>query len=358
MAQKVTFGIAQKLLLILLLVAVVPLLIIWFVSYQNISSLTGEKVNLELTAINETLTAQVNDWVDMNLRMLTQNALLEAMTSMDAGRQNVVLKSIVANYDWSYLAFTTDVDGNNIGRSDGKPNKYYGDREYFKQVVEGDGFGRQILIGKTSGKPAMVLSTGILDNTGKLQGVLAQAMTLEKLSSEIVAAKIGESGFSFLVDEKDDVIAHLDAQMTKSRKNLGENMAVKAIRAGKKSIVYTDTSGKKVIAVGQKTSQGWTMISQQDYDEAFRGVKAQNQKALFLLIGTLVVVCIIAFLVSRSLTAPIRGLTVIAEKYSKGQLDLAISGLDRSDEIGQLSQAIERLGTSIRIAMNRLRKKK
>lgn len=358
MAKKVAFGISQKLLLTLLLVALVPLLIIWFFSYQSISSLTTEKVNQELAAINQTLVAQVDDWVDMNQRMLLQNASLDAMQSMNADSQNPVLITMTKYYDWAYLAFTTDQKGNNIGRSDGKKAKYYGDRDYFKQVVEGKQFGKQILIGKTSGKPAMVLSTGIFTADGQLKGVLAQAMTLTELSGKIVSNKIGQSGFTFLVDEKDDVIAHPDAEMTKSRVNLSKNSAVQAIKQGKESVIFTDMEGNKVVAVGQKTAQGWIMVSQQNYAEAYQLIKAENQKALYLLIATLIVVCAIAVFVARSLTAPIRELTEVADKYSQGQLDLKISGLDRSDEIGQLSQAIERLGTSIRMAISRLQKKK
>ena len=358
MAKKVSFGISQKLLIMLLIVALVPLVVIWFFSYQSITALTTEKVNQELKAINQTLTTQVDDWVDMNQRMLLQNASQEPIQSMQANQQDAALKTITKYYDWAYLAFTTDTKGNNIGRSDGKKAKYYGDRDYFKQVVEGKQFGKQILIGKTSGKPAMVLSTGIFDNEGQLKGVIAQAMTLTELSAKIVSNRIGETGFTFLVDEKDDVIAHPDAEMTKSRVNLSKNPAVQAIQQGQTSVVYEDISGEKVIAVGQKTAQGWIMVSQQNYAEAYQLIKAENRKALYFLIVTLVVVCMIAIFVSRSLTAPIRELTDIADKYSQGQLDLKISGLERNDEIGQLSQAIERLGTSIRMAISRLQKKK
>ncbi|MCW9048814.1 MAG: cache and HAMP domain-containing protein [Deltaproteobacteria bacterium] len=358
MAKKVTFGISQKLLLTLLAVALVPLLVIWFFSYQSITNLTTEKVNQELTAINQTLIAQVDDWVDLNQRMLLQNASLDSIQSMEASRQNPTLQTVTKYYDWAYLAFTTDPKGNNIGRSDGKKTKYYGDRAYFKQVVEGQQFGKQILIGKTSGKPAMVLSTGIFNQAGQLKGVLAQAMTLTELSGKIVSNRIGQTGFTFLVDEKDEVIAHPDAEMTKSRVNLSKNQAVQALKQGNAAVIYDDMNGEKIVAVGQKTAQGWTMVSQQNYAEAYQLIKAENQKALSILIATLIVVCLIAVFVARSLTAPIRDLTEIADKYSQGQLDLKITGLDRNDEIGQLSQAIERLGTSIRMAISRLQKKK
>ncbi len=358
MSIKVKFGISQKLLLILLLVALLPLISIWYVSYQSVTSLTTEKVHDELAAINNNFITHVDGWVDMNQRMLKQNAQLTQMQSMRSLNQNRILESISHHYDWAYLAFTVDLKGNNIGRSDGKKTKYYGDRSYFKQVIEGNEFGKQILIGKTSKKPAMVLSTGIFDEAGKLKGVLAQAMTLTELSEKIVNHKIGQTGFTFLVDEEGDVVAHPDTEMTRKRMDLNEHHALVALKQGRFSSVFEDVNGEKVIAVAQKTAQGWTMVSQQNYAEAYQFIEAENKKALFLLIATLVIVCIIAILASRSLTAPIRQLTAVADKYSQGQLDLKITGLDRKDEIGQLSQAIERLGTSIQIAITRLQKKK
>ena len=358
MTTKIKFGISQKLLLTLLVVALVPLISIWFVSYQSITSLTTEKVTLELSAINNNLITHVDDWVDMNQRMLRQNASLKGMQSMQSQLQNPSLETIVKYYDWAYLAFTIDQKGNNVGRSDGKKVKYYGDRDYFKQVAEGKQFGTQILIGKTSGKPAMVLSTGIFDKAGNLKGVLAQAMTLNKLSDKITSNRIGETGFTFLVDEKGGVIAHPDAEMTRSRVDLSKNQALQALQRGESSSIFENFNGEKIIAVAQKTAQGWIMVSQQNHAEAYQVIKAENKKNLYLLIATLLIVFAIAVLVSRSLTAPIRELTEVADKYSQGQLDLKISGLDRNDEIGQLSQSIERMGTSIRMAINRLQKKK
>lgn len=358
MAAKVKFGISKKLSLILLIVALVPLVTIWFFSYQTVMNLTTEKVNQELASINDRLATYVDAWVDMNERMLLQNASLEAMLSMEEEQQTEVLKTIVKYFDWSYLTFTTDTEGNNVGRSDGKPPKFYGDREYFKQVVEGKKFGRQVLIGKTSGKPAMVLSTGIYYGEKTLIGVLAQAMTLEELSATIVSSKIGDTGFTFLVDEMGQVVAHPDAEMTQSRVDLSGHEALKALNNGESTTIFVDSNGQKVVSVAQKTAKGFAIVSQQNYDEAYQFIKTENQKALVLLFSTLVVVLLATMFVSRWLTAPIRNLTEIADKYSQGQLDLEIQGLDRNDEIGLLSKAIDRMGTSIRLAMNRLKKKK
>lgn len=358
MEAKVKFGISQKLSIMLLIVALVPLMAIWFLSYKNITNLTNEKVNLGLSAINEQFVTYVDAWIDMNERMLIQNASLDSIQSMEAYQQTPILKKIIKYYDWSYLTFTVDIKGDNVSRSDGKPLKYYGDRAYFKQVASGQQIGRQVLIGKTSGKPAMVLSTGIFDANSNLRGVLAQAMTLTELSGKIVNNTIGLTGFTFLLDERGQVIAHPDAEMTKARVDLSKHHAFSALQNGQTKTIFENLNGEKIVAVAQKTSQGFTMISQQNYTEAYQLIKAENQKNLILFAITLTMILVSALLVSKWLTGPIRNLTNIADKYSQGQLDLEITGLKRSDEIGQLSRAIERMGTSIRLAMKRLQKKK
>ena len=41
--------------------------------------------------------------VDMNVRMLRQNAALDDMSSMDPKKQKPLLRAIVAEYKWVYL---------------------------------------------------------------------------------------------------------------------------------------------------------------------------------------------------------------------------------------------------------------
>ncbi len=182
-------------------------------------------------------------------------------------------------------------------------------------------------------------------------------MTLTEISREIADSRIGATGYTFLLDENGEVIAHPNEDFTRSRVDMNNHQALQALAQGKAFSIYADYSGKKVVAVAQKTRQGWTMISQQDYSEAFGLIEQEKFKAILLLLGTLIAVIVVAMIVSRRLTTPIRELTTVAEQYSLGKLSLRIAGLDRTDEIGQLAQAVERLGTSIRLAIERLQKK-
>ncbi len=78
---------------------------------------------------------------------------------------------------------------------------------------------------------------------------------------------------------------------------------------------------------------------------------------LYLALGNsfLVIIVPLVVMVILSITRPLKQLTLVADRYSQGQLDLKVPGQDRNDEIGNLAKALSRLGVSVDKAMARLK---
>jgi methyl-accepting chemotaxis protein len=337
------------------LVAIVPLGVIWLVNLQTTRAQLALQVDERLGQTAESLVSYVDSWVEMNQRMLEQNAELGTMRSMRPEAQESVLRSIVRNYDWNYLAFTVDPDGNNIARSDGKALRYYGDRSYVRQVLDGAPLGQQVLIGKTSGLPALVLAVPIVSDPRRLEGILAIAMTVADISRKVVDTRIGDSGEAFLLDQEGRVIAHRSEEFARTRKDLQQHPAFIGYKArGQEQLVYEDANDERQIAFVRETQQGWILVVKQDYAEAFAGVRQANEFALALLLVTAVLVVFASYLLSKGMSLPIIRLTQVAEQISHGDMGTEIVGTERRDEIGSLARAIERLGVSVRLAMRRL----
>jgi methyl-accepting chemotaxis protein len=112
-----------------------------------------------------------------------------------------------------------------------------------------------------------------------------------------------------------------------------------------------------VVAHTRKTDLGWTLIVQQDYDDAFAPLLEARRNALILIACALALVVIFAYLLSRQMARPIWELTAVAENISRGNFETKIVGTDRRDEIGALARAVERMAVSIKMAFERLRKK-
>lgn len=351
----VRIGIFPKILFIMLLVASIPLAVNWYTSNLNNVDRISRNVDQRLQDRADALGTFVDGWVEMNVRMLRQNADLPAIRSLDPARQKPVLEAMASHYDWSYLAFTIDTDGMNVARSDDQALKDYRDRIYVKQVVAGRDLGQQVLIGKTSGKPSLVLSAPIR-NPGQQRptGVLALAMTLSAISERVASARIGETGFAFLIDDFGRVIAHPNEEFTSTRQDFSRHPAYLQMSPGQQTRVSFVEDNKQVVGFVTPIQQGWSLIVQQDYDEAFGEINRSNRQALILFVITLLLALLVAWFVSRQLANPIRRLTRVADEISRGDFSTEIKDVRRSDELGELARAVERLGISVKLATERL----
>ena len=89
-------------------------------------------------------------------------------------------------------------------------------------------------------------------------------------------------------------------------------------------------------------------------------VEKEIQSALLRFIGIIAIVpfvgAILSFILAHWIVRPIRGLTEVADKVTKGDLETAVSGksVQSRDEIGDLARSLERMRSSLKAAMLRL----
>jgi methyl-accepting chemotaxis protein len=350
-------SIFHKILVTMVVVALVPMAGLWYVGSYKAKEDWTTNISSGFVKTTDALANKVSDWEDMNLRVLKQSAEVDPVLSMTADRQNPFLKSIATHYPWAYLVFTVRPDGQNIGRSDDKPTVQYGDRSYFKQVTDGKPLGREVVIGKTSGKPALILAGPIAGASGELLGVIAMAMDLGDLSKTVTDTRIGESGYAILLDERNKVIAHgRPEKLSGAFRDLGSHPVLQVKDPNQGPMVFEE-DGKRIVAYRRKLGQGWSLIVQQDYDEAFAPLRQVERNAVLLMVVTVVLVSVVAYWLGRRLADPIRRLTTVADNISRGEISGKILETERGDEIGALARAIERMSVSIQMAMGRLRKR-
>lgn len=351
------FSIFHKILSTMVVVALAPLAGLWYIGSYKAKADWTANISTGFVKTADAVSVKVDDWQDANLRLLKQAAVVEPVTSMAAERQNPYLKSIATHYPWAYLVFTIRPDGQNIGRSDDKPTVRYGDRAYFKQVMDGAETGRELVIGKTSGKPALILAAPIKGTSSESLGVIAMAMDLGDLSKTVTDTRIGNTGYAILIDERNKVIAHGGPEKLYGvLDDLGQHPALNVVDVSQGPTVFEE-DGKRIVAYRRKLGNGWSLIVQQDYYEAFAPLRQVQRDALVLMVVTVLLVLVVAYWLGRRLADPIRRLTTVADNVSRGEASGKILETERGDEIGALARAIERMSVSIQMAMGRLRKR-
>lgn len=357
--QKVRFSLFTKIILIMLLISLLPFAIFWGIAYKETVNRIHNETDQFFSLTADSLGTQVDGWIDSNILILNSAAELPDIKSMNRPIQERVLRDLQKKYPYMYLVFTVGLDGRNTARSDDVPLKDYSDRQYYKDIAQGKSVSWQTLIGKTSKKPALVISVPI--KTGnQLVGVMAAAMNIDELSKYIAKWKRGQTGFAFLLDEKGKVVAHQVQSYVQTQKNLNSHPLIAAYRKGKRPSLtteFTNENGKPSYGYVKEIARGWTIALQQENTEVFAAIKRVQWVALILLAVTIVVVSLIAYVSARNIVTPIMKLTEVAERMSLGDLNMQIN-ISSKDEIGLLAQAIKRMQTSLRLAMDRLRRKR
>lgn len=344
-----------QVLVAMLLVSLVPLGGFALLNVRQTERDLSGTIQTNLSQSAASLVTRVDAWVDLNLRMLEHASQVDAIQSMNAAQQTAYLGAMAVTYEWIYLAFTLDLQGQNIARNDGRDPEtfYFGDRGYFQQVIKGQPLGQQMLVGRTSGKPSLVLARPIHASSGNVQGVVAMSAQVKQMSEAVVRTRIGETGFAFLVDDVGRLVAHGSPNvLSEALQDFSDHPAV-LHPAG--LFVYGEGEERRV-AYTQKTGLGWTLVVQQDYQEAFAPLMRSRRLALSLLLLTGLVVVLAALLLSRRMVYPLEHLSSAAENISRGDLQTTLKQTRRTDEIGRLARAIERLKISVAIAVDEHRK--
>lgn len=354
-------NIFHKILLGNLLIALVPLAGLFFL-IDNAQDDRLKSVENELRLEATSIARDITRWAEMNRRLLSQNSLNSDIQSMQESRQKPILENMKESYDWAFLIYALSGDGFMTARSDdksilkpdGTKAHFRGDRGYFKSIANGEAIGQSVVMSRTINLPVYVLCVPIAGGKGEEQNSLCMASKLEDISQTVANTKLGQTGYAFLTSEEDKLIA--SGEFTEDNRSGLEDMSdYPTIAKSSLNELYTfDQDGKKIVSYSVKAGFGWSLVIQQDFDEVFQPVTEARNNAWLIIALTVLSIVLLAMFFSRELSSAIKKLTALADDYSKGLFDKANLSLSRSDEVGDLARAIDRMGKSIRIAINKL----
>ncbi|MBW2118611.1 MAG: HAMP domain-containing protein, partial [Deltaproteobacteria bacterium] len=124
-----------------------------------------------------------------------------------------------------------------------------------------------------------------------------------------------------------------------------------------KFMVCTPVEGTRYIVAATTYLDEFTMPIK-DVEARAKKQAVETRNIIFaILAGTIILIGIIVSLYGHSLTGRIKSLTNTADRISLGELDAEIE-IKSKDEIGDLAEAIARMQDSIRLSIERLRRRR
>ena len=206
---------------------------------------------------------------------------------------------------------------------------------------------------------------------------------------KVAVQKVGKKGYTALYELPDSsgvwrTWAHANPKiigidMSKLKKPLGENFpgfwkVYIGVKGGKESkgyytwkdkdggvrdkfMVCTPVKGTRYIIAATTYLDEFTMPIK-DMEKRAREQTEKARNTIFaILAGTILLIGLIVSLYGHSLTGRIKSLTNTADRISVGELDEEIE-IKSKDEIGDLAEAISRMQESIRLSIERLRRRR
>lgn len=330
-------------LVLMVLLIVVPVLVISNAILTSQAEIRiHEDVNEQLKLKNEIVTTGTQLWLDSSKNILHLLAASDGMISMDAGRQKELLEITSQAFPYLYLIHTLDRSGMNVARSDQNPNQDYSDREYFQSALAGKPVSYQVLIGKTSNKPALAMSAPILDESSSVVGVVSVVGELDQISEELIKDQGGDGSGSwqvFIVDASNQVIAHSDPELSAQLADFSAYQPVYALRGGKQGIYeFVDGEGLSWLAYISLLENGWGVVTQAEVSAVLAPVYRFRLLSWSMTGMAILILAALAAWTMKRFVQPIRDLTETASAVAAGDLGRTVE-MDRMDEVGELAAA-------------------
>jgi len=356
-------GLRFRLTAMVLLISVVVLMTATAFIGTRAATIIERDSNERLQSANRTLSAIVSVWLESPLSGLRNLVSLPDLISMKAGRQKPLLKKMAVAYPYMYLISTTDLTGKNVARNDDEKPIDYSDRTWYQQARQGAPIAYQSLIGKTSHKPALVVSMPIKNQSNRIVGVGMFATVLDKLAEEVQVTRLGKTGFAYLIDRQNRVLAHPDPAYTGSLRDLSAYPPVAALRKGTiGQMSFSDESGLRWRAYVSELENGWGVVIQQQEDELFSTRRLfQYVAAAIIFVAVLVLTCATWWIARRALQ-PIETLTQAVTSVASNNANYpdfeavrqASLHIRTRDEVGTLAESFSQMAVRLQATLTSL----
>ncbi|MFA5117524.1 MAG: SpoIIE family protein phosphatase [Candidatus Omnitrophota bacterium] len=200
----------------------------------------------------------------------------------------------------------------------------------------------------------------------KLKGIVCADISLEKLTDIVSSVKVLKTGDAYLISRNGTIITHSVKQLimnetifsvAESRNDAGlRRIARKMVRgeSGFAPVISIARSKKCWMYYAPVLSTGWTLAVMFPEDELLEDVRRNSLESGLLGGAGIVLLVIVIIILSRSITKPLRKISLAAEAIGKGDLDVPLPKVLSGDEVGKLTEAFATMKLSLKDYIKKL----
>lgn len=344
--------IGLKLTMVIFLVMLISFGSLGFYSYFTAQNLLKENIDMFYSSSAAEAAKQIRHILNTELTKVESIAARPEVKTMDWSVQENVLKQEVERIGCLRLNI---IDLNGSARSTDGTTADLSTRSYFTKALQGTSNASDPVVSKFDGNVVSVFATPIKDMEGKVVGVLTSTVDYTTLSKLLADVTVGESGYSFIINNSGTMIAHPEFQYVLDAQNFIEaskedesltalsDIMKKMIKGESDTGEYLFDGDKKFISYAPISGTDWSVGLTIPQGEVFAGIGSLRTSMVLSTIFYLIlgIVCIV-FISKKFVTKPINSLVEVSEKLADGDIDVSISTSSK-DEIGVLMKSFKRI---------------
>ncbi|MBF0590610.1 MAG: PAS domain S-box protein [Nitrospirae bacterium] len=367
--------ISKKANIVLMLMCIVPLCAVSIVSYYHTKAIIIEEVNNKLNAVANLQKGRVEGYIARNIERMD---IITSRPTMRVALDNY-MKTGERSQQEIMIGFLSEVKAaikdirevsilNQDGRVVASTNASYNGRdlsgeEYF--IRGKNGYSMDVFSLNSKDEVLSYLSCPLL-HEGRILGVLVIELTNKSLevrtkiyegfgkTAETTIARRDKNGDAlFIVPPRFDPKSALRTTVPKKSTEIIMTQAL----LKKEHTFYNavDYRGKNIIATTRYIKEtDWGLVVKIDSDEAFFHLSDIRKLYVWFTVFIMIIVMIVSYIVSRSITSPIVRLTDAARKIKEGDTSKIVNTITSDDEVGFLSRSFNEMATSLIASQKRL----
>ncbi|WP_432735406.1 methyl-accepting chemotaxis protein [Maridesulfovibrio sp. FT414] len=251
-------------------------------------------------------------------------------------------------YDYVYAGM--EDGGFNMNPEDSMPQGYDPrKRPWYKEALDAP---EDTSVSKayqsTTGKAVSSIMSKIRKD-GKIIGVVGIDINLSTLTDVVSEIKIGQTGYIMLMEGDGTILsdpAHPDYLFKKAGDI--EDAGIKALAGYDHELTELKVGGKDVfVRVYTSPELGWKLALLIDREEIMAGAYSTLKDTFLIGLGLALLLCVLGWLVARSIATPIQILVGAAQDVADGKYDLSLNESQFTGELRTLQKALTNMVESL-----------
>lgn len=338
-----------RLLSAFLVISLIPLLIFSAVSISSFFlKLQDDTYKLNEGKL-EIAEAKINWLLEENFNTLKTIAAQPSVRNFDVTNVKKSLKK-AAEINPDIVISLDNIKGDQVVKSDGGNLTNVGDKDFFRQAIDGnEKYISDILQDENTEELMVVLSTPVRDLSDKIVGVLQADIRLSVISN--LVSELSVDGSNIYVLSKDGrVMAHPNYEYVRNREDLSAlNFVQKGLEGQTESLRTKNINGDKVIvSCSLNELTGWLIIAETPVSTAMHSAYSLIHVLMVLFALTVIAVVVFSRYFSGTLAKPLVELSSVVKAIAEGELKDVEIKLNSKDEIGQLYHSIKVMTQNLR----------